>query len=356
VTVNSDIADEIVKHRLFLLRYEGGAVRRLLEAYDDVTGSIWAEIDRLRYKARGVGLTSADRQRMRDLKRTLEVGVRVFQQRADEILEESIKAAAEAERRIVAAKVSDALPSSVKAGFSLAPDADRLVALADFASGRPWQVRLAVDLVEQQMRIQSVLDRASAEGLSMPKTARLLKTATGIEGTYRNRYVAIARTEVQRVANVAAMQTYDANRDVVKGVQYLATLDSRTCLRCAPLHNKVYLYQGDGRLLADDGTEAPVIPIHPRCRCFYTPVTKSWEELGIDVEPDPDLDGEPAPEMSFPQWLKRQDEGTQLDVFDGSAKRWKAWKTGAVPFDEFATPQKTRTLEELRATHSGFRG
>ena len=50
----------------------------------------------------------------------------------------------------------------------------------------------------------------------------------------------IARTELLRGSNLGAMAVYDANQDVVKEWEYLATLDARTCPVCGPLDGKHY--------------------------------------------------------------------------------------------------------------------
>ena len=84
----------------------------------------------------------------------------------------------------------------------------------------------------------------------------------------------LARTAVMHVGNQAREAFYSQNSDVIKAVQYVATLDLDTCLICGSLDGEVY--EGDeGR---------PELPLHPRCRCLYVPVMKSFRDLGIAMD------------------------------------------------------------------------
>jgi len=40
----------------------------------------------------------------------------------------------------------------------------------------------------------------------------------------------IARTEIMRVSNSVSQAIYEANKDIIKGLEFCATLDDRTCL------------------------------------------------------------------------------------------------------------------------------
>ena len=57
---------------------------------------------------------------------------------------------------------------------------------------------------------------------------------------------------------------YKANSDVIIGVEWLATLDFRTCLVCGVLDGTRYKVKG----------KKPKVPAHENCRCLYLPVTE----------------------------------------------------------------------------------
>lgn len=59
------------------------------------------------------------------------------------------------------------------------------------------------------------------------------------------------------------------NSDVIKGTRLVCALDEKTCLKC---------------LEFDGSTNPPKLPIHDGCRCITEPVTKTFKELGLDIE------------------------------------------------------------------------
>lgn len=69
--------------------------------------------------------------------------------------------------------------------------------------------------------------------------------------------VRIARTEVARIQSAGSMTRYKANN--VKKIKILCAADP--CEICAPYCNQIM-----------DFSEVPEIPIHPNCRCSYSPV------------------------------------------------------------------------------------
>ena len=73
-------------------------------------------------------------------------------------------------------------------------------------------------------------------------------------------------------ANNAKDQFYQENDDVVIGVEWLDTLDSRTCSRCGGLSRKRWKTKDPH----------PVPPAHHNCRCVLIPVTE-LTDLGDDA-------------------------------------------------------------------------
>ncbi len=81
----------------------------------------------------------------------------------------------------------------------------------------------------------------------------------------------IVRTAINHTSNVAAQETWKANESIVKGWQFVSTLDSRTTIQCGALDGKTF----------DVGT-GPVPPIHNGCRSISIAVTKSFAEMGLN--------------------------------------------------------------------------
>jgi len=345
VTANEDLFDWATRQRLALLRMEGGVVKRVLQHYalGLEPAILWLEAAGRKLRS-GQALTAGDLQQLAHTRVLVTVRLREAHEAIRSELRHALTTAAEVEGARTVAALARALPTALARDVVAPALVDLVAAALEPVGGLRWTDRLAVDLFEAGEAIQATLTGAVVEGLSVPRIADALRAATGIRETYRGRMVAIARTEIQRVSNHAALTTYQANDDVVKGVQWLATLDSRTCLLCAPLHNRTWAFVGPGGQLPP---EAMVPPRHPRCRCFLVAVTRSWSELGIGR--DPDLDGKPAGDTTFSAWLRRQPADVQRDVL-GPA-RLELWESGRHSLDSFSDARGILTLDEFRAEH-----
>ena len=75
----------------------------------------------------------------------------------------------------------------------------------------------------------------------------------------------------------ASTEFSQANSDVLARREWLATLDDRTCEACWAMHGEVFPLDAFG----PEG--------HQQCRCTFVEVTKSWRELGFDVDEPPSL-------------------------------------------------------------------
>jgi SPP1 gp7 family putative phage head morphogenesis protein len=89
--------------------------------------------------------------------------------------------------------------------------------------------------------------------------AKLRERIPTINEAFKNRAETIARTETLMASGEAQERIYRRLR--VGFVQYLATLDDRTCEFCAPRSGCIYWIGG----------VKP--PIHPNCRCGESPIT-----------------------------------------------------------------------------------
>lgn len=341
MAINEELSDAFVDHRLDLLRFEAGTVARLIEAYEQALSDTQAVLSRARREAERGGISERTEALIRAKQRTLRSDLAELLALADRVVAEGLEVAALAEIEADAAAFS-VLTEGVDISWARPPVVDVLTAIVEPVGGRGWPDRLAANLLALHDQISAVLASTIARGASMPDVAQELGVALDrTEGQYRSQLVALARTEVQRVANSAALASYEANSDIVSGVQYLATLDSRTCPVCAPLHGTTYE-------LSDPDIPQP--PIHPRCRCFLAPITKSWTELGLGPAQAELFAGTTpsGPDMDFPAWLKRQPESVADQILGPT--RADAWRAG-VPLDAFSDGREPLTIAEVKAKY-----
>jgi SPP1 gp7 family putative phage head morphogenesis protein len=339
--INEELSDAYVDHRLDLLRFEAGTVAELVAAFDQALEDTRAILSRAKREAEAGQLSERTQALLRAKQRTLQEELAALLTLADLAVAEGLEIAARAEVAADAAAF-DVSTEGVDISWTQPPIVDVLTAVVEPVGSRGWPDRLASNLLTLHDEISAVIAAALARGASMDAVANELGTTLGrLEGQHRSKLVALARTEIQRVANTAALASYEANSDVVSGVQYLATLDSRTCPVCAPLHGTTYA-------LTD--ADIPTPPLHPRCRCFLAPLTRSWAELGLGPAQASLFDGAtPAgTDLDFPAWLKRQPDSVADDIL-GPTKA-EAWRNG-VPLSAFSDGREPLTVEQVKARY-----
>ena len=92
-----------------------------------------------------------------------------------------------------------------------------------------------------------------------------------------SRAMNIARTETLDAHRAAAKLGQQPDADVLGGWSWLAKLDTLTCPSCWDQHGTVHDITEDG---PND---------HQQGRCGRLPVTRSWADLGFDIEEPPSL-------------------------------------------------------------------
>ncbi|MGB0748174.1 MAG: minor capsid protein [Magnetospiraceae bacterium] len=202
-----------------------------------------------------------------------------------------------------------------------------------------WGDKLATDLIA---RINIEVAQAATIGETVPQIRRRLEKVADLSRQSAQR---LARTAINDVSTRTRMTTVrNYGRDVVKGWEFVATLDSRTSAVCIGLDRKEF---------SIDDPAIPRPPRHPNCRSTIVPVLKSYQELGIDL-PDPEpgtrasVNGQVPADLTFEQWLRTQPEAFQIEALGSS--RYRAWKRG-LPIEGFATPDRELTVAELRALY-----
>jgi len=170
---------------------------------------------------------------------------------------------------------------------------------------------------EADAAIRRELVRGIASGANPRQTAaRMIKNAeAGFNGGL-SRALNIARTETLDAHRAAAAVSQKANADVLAGWIWLTSLSGRTCPACLGM-------SGTEHPLTEPGPQG-----HQSCRCSRMPKTKTWRELGIDLD---------EPKSVMPdagEWFAQQDAATQKQILGPG--RYAAWKRGDYPMDKWA--------------------
>lgn len=231
-------------------------------------------------------------------------------------------AAADWQARLVGAQMPPAAGADVVAGVAF----NRVDPLAlESIVARTTQQITALSFAispEATAAIQLELIRGVAVG-DNPRAAarRMLKKVEGRFNGGLARANNIARTEMLDAHRASAHAQDLANADVLTGWEWSTKLDSRTCISCLVQNGSTHELDEPGPL------------DHQQGRCARIPITKSWRELGYDID-------EPAGiRTDAKKWFDGLSKEEQVAIM--GKERLKAYQSGTASWDELSTRRTT---------------
>lgn len=173
-----------------------------------------------------------------------------------------------------------------------------------------------------EAKMKRALVRGIATGEGPAKTAsRLIRETEGAFNGGLTRALNISRTETLDAHRAGGKAVEMANRDVLAGWEWSANLDRRTCPSCLSKHGQQFPLEDDGPW------------DHQQGRCARIPVTKTWKELGFDIE-EPKSDTKDAR-----QWFDNLTPDTQREIM-GPA-RLKLLQDGDISWADLSSKHST---------------
>ena len=311
-----------VKHQIGLLRLSEATIRKMIALLAGVEADLIERLFRLDPENAGANRLQAILEEVRTLQRE---GYRTL----STTLMQEMEALAVYEAGFQSRLLNGQL------GFMTArPPLPNVIAAVN---ARPFQGRLlrewlndldasAARRVRDAIRMGVVEGETNAQIVRRLRGTRAQRYRDGIMEINRRGARTLVRTAVNHTADAARREVYRANSDIIGGVMYVATLDSRTTLTCASL---------DGRVFPID--KGPRPPQHLNCRSTTVPVLKGQD---------------PAPRVTFKQWFEGAGAEIQLEVL--GAGRYRLWKAGLLPIERFVNREgRAWTLAELARRESG---
>lgn len=343
MTVNEDLLDSGLRHEVDLRRYGNSVVRKIVALLNRVDDDLVEQI-----KTYDPDEVSGEWSRKR-VERMLEEIRRINRDAyrlIDRELTEELEALAEYEAGFQARAIEEALPVEMNV---VQPTAEQVHAAA---MSRPFQGRILKDWGKDLeasafAKVRDAIRQGFVEGETVGQVVRRIRGTRarqykdGVLETTRRNAESVVRTAITHTANVARQETYSRNADIVDKIRWCSTLDGRTTLICM---------SRDGMTFEID--KGPRPPAHFACRSTTVPVTKSWREMGFDIDDlDPptraSMNGQVPGKETYNSWLKKQPAEFQDDVL-GEAKG-RLYREGGLSVDRFIDRKGVElTLSELR--------
>lgn len=353
---NQIIADAVTRHALDLLRLEAGERRKIVAILRALERDLVATLQRI--DPTGVG----ERYRPARLAKLLEQvrgTIRASYRDASQTLARELIELADIEAQFITRAINNGV------GFGLATndltrEQLRSIARGVLVQGSPVSEWWADQAGQTLRTFTREMRMGIAAGETNAQLVRRIRGGTengqpvrGFMQISRNHAESLVRSATQAVAAEAKQAVYVANADILKGVAWAATLDARTTVECAAR---------DG-LLYDAVTHEPIghdLPwgggpgnLHWGCRSTSYPVTKSFRELGLDIDDVPagtraSLDGQVPAGTTFEDWLSRQSKTRQDEALGPG--RAELFREGRITLRDLLDQNgRELTLEELRA-------
>lgn len=297
--ISDQFLDEVVGHKVDLLGYSENVRQKVMSLLDDLS----TELERNVTKSDVAGVIPSRRiQRQEALIKQSRGTIATAYRGIGETVDDQLLNMAEMESNWAPRMMNDVLKGSVASVAVAKQELETLVSdhmikgspLSEWWAGQDQktqqrfaqQVRMGVAGGETNDQIVSRIV-GKKTGMKVPvtdpvtgKTSLINDYKGGVMDLTRTEATTLVRTSVQTVSNAVLEQTYADNQDVLKGRQWIATLDPRTCVECAGWDGAAWDF--DDEPLPSSKVQKPFPgppPLHPNCRCTIIPITKSWNEL-----------------------------------------------------------------------------
>ncbi len=350
-TANQTAFDRGVSHAIHMQRLKTGEVNKIVgflndKVLPDAKQKLAARLERL--VTRGMDKGPHTTKRVKDMINSVTGTISGGLREASAKLRVDLKDIALTEAEWQQSVLRSSVPGELGLSFNV-PTAGQLNSII---TSRPFEG----DLLRGWWK---KLDRAKRSGISEQiqigiaegeTNAQIIRRLAGTKsgafmdgafGKMRRNVAAVTQTATQHVAAQAREMTYKENDDIIKGVQIVATLDSRTTEICMSEDGKVYPVE-----------EGPRPPFHWNCRTTTIPVLKSFKELGFNAPDLPaatraSVDGQVPARQTYQGWLRGQPAAVQDDALGPVKGRlFRKHKLEVTSFVD--DRRRTLTIDQLR--------
>jgi hypothetical protein len=324
-SVNQRLLDAETGHAIELALYSNGVVRRIIGLLNRTDADLFAQLTVALERLPASAFTTDRLEALLGEVRGL--NLRAYQQVERELTTE-LRELAAYEAGYQLQLFQSVIPAQVVATVGLVAvpaETAYVAAMARPFQGkllREWATKIEADRmvrVRDAIRIGYVEQQTIGQMVQRLRGTRAKGYADGLLEIDRRSAEAVVRTAVGHTAGVARDRFMEVNSYLIAAVQWVS---------------------GPGR-------------IHWNCRSCSAPVTKSWRDLGFDIdelspETRASMDGQVPADQTYNQWLAKQSAKRQDEIL-GPA-RGKLLRQGGLTVDKFYNDKgKFLTLDEVRA-------
>ncbi|API58089.1 hypothetical protein BSL82_01245 [Tardibacter chloracetimidivorans] len=338
-----ELQDAILRHALMLQNVSALGAREVESILRELEDELRALLD-------SRALSAASKRQIADLIRQAEAAIGPAYGVAAQAVDTQALAL------VIAEKTVEALDGYFPVAAAK-PTAETLASLTkdvliDGAPSSAWWARQAEDTAWKfaaQVR-QGVVNGEAQERIVQRIVGK--RGEPGIMEIARRNARTLVHSSVMSAANEARLATFRRNHRLVKGVRWLATLDSNTCRTCAALDGQQWDLEGKKLKGATIAFQLP--PAHWSCRCVASPIPKTFRDMGLDIDEPTDTgqrassSGPVAGSITFDEFLSRQPSAF-VDKALGR-RRAEMFRAGKITLSDLVSGTgRELTLDELQS-------
>lgn len=334
-TTSTFLKNASIRHAIFVQRFAGGELKKLLPLLQNVQRETLVALQT------GAELTSFRRERLRRLYAHIDDLLKQSYSQIGVSVKEGLKEFAQYEADFNTRMYTKATT------VEFAAPSTSLIEAAVFKSPmitlQARGVNIDGALSEFSRKKRKEIIGTIKQGVVAGKTnADIAKDITFVsEKIQKNHATALVRTIANHTSSAARESVLRENKDVIRGYQWVSTLDANTTETCISLDGQIF-----------DLDEGPRPPIHFGCRSTIVPVVREEYSLKIDEQisrPAKGAEGrEDVPFTSnYNSWLKTQSPEFQDEVL-GAAKG-RLFRDGGLSVSQFVDKNyKPLNLNQLK--------
>lgn len=358
-TANEKLLDAAIHRAIDTHQFSNGVVRRLIALLNRTDTALFEALSNALARLPAESFTVARLEQL--IYSVRDLNAQAYTQIGAHLTEQ-VRGLAAAEAGYQFRLFAKIIPAQVLSAYPVTAVAIEQVVAG--ALSRPFQGRLLSEWaksigedrmrrIREAVRIGYVSNETNDQIIRRIRGTRAKQYSDGIIEIDRRNLANIVNTAVSHTASSARDEFYRGNNDLIKALQWVSTLDSRTSDICkvrdgleykpvthAPIGHSIPWLSGPGKL-------------HWNCRSTSVPITKTWKELsGVDIpEFNPStrasMDGQVAAEQNYGDWLQKQSAARQDEILGKT--RGEAMRAGRLPWDQMYDKKGVwLTLDQLQ--------
>lgn len=339
-TLNEDIQEQLIERAIYLQRFGNGLSDEVLA----LLRKMERDIERKLQTIRGPLTKTILETRLIEIRRI----IHGYSPRLEKLLERQLKKLARIEATYAASQVKIGLGNFGAGALAAGVTRPDLTTIVTATHARPFQGRLLREWIQEldaatARAVRNAVRIGYAEGETLEQIVRRvvgtrrLNYRDGVMEINRRNAEAIVRTAISHYSTHARQKVYDDLADMLEGVKWVSTLDSRTTPLCRSRDGQVY-----------PAKSGPRPPAHINCRSTVVPIVKGADALGLPPATRASIDGQVPEDVTYGPWLRTRSRGFVEDVLGKT--RAKLFLDGDLKIDRFVNPRgQTYTLDELKS-------